>query len=174
MVHDEIKAAARRRMAQTGEPFRVSPGCSVCRGDFRDGGPGGGPVDGVLAGTGGRDQGGEADFVDGPGLAAGGLVDLGDGVVGEEVGGAACCLEAPPEALKRRHCQLGDRDSGGFVSVEPGNELDLSAPGAVGAGCLVLCASGPCLERCFVREPDEGKMRDVRAFRDHRHLGIEG
>jgi hypothetical protein len=39
-------------------------------------------VDEVLAGDGGGDQGGEADVVDGPGLAAGSLVDLGDGVAG--------------------------------------------------------------------------------------------
>ena len=42
-------------------------------------------VDEVLAGAGGGDQGGGADVVDGSGLAAGGLVDLGDGLVGEEV-----------------------------------------------------------------------------------------
>jgi len=62
--------------------FRVSGGWSVCRGDLGDGGAGGCVVDEVLAGDSGGDQGGEADVVDGPGLAAGGLVDLGDGVVG--------------------------------------------------------------------------------------------
>ena len=54
----------------------VSRGCSVCRGDLCDGGPGGGVVDEVLPGAGGGDQGGGADVVDGAGLAAGGLVDL--------------------------------------------------------------------------------------------------
>jgi hypothetical protein len=61
---------------------RVSRGCSVCRGDLGDGGAGGLVVDEVLAGTSGGYQGGEADVVDGSRLAAGGLVDLGDGVVG--------------------------------------------------------------------------------------------
>ena len=44
-------------------------------------------VDEVLAGAGGGDQGCGADVVDGAGLAAGGLVDLGDRVVGEQLGG---------------------------------------------------------------------------------------
>jgi hypothetical protein len=61
--------------------FRVSRGCSVCRGDLGDGGPGGCLVDEVLAGASGRDQGGDGDVVDGAGFAAGGLVDLGNGVV---------------------------------------------------------------------------------------------
>jgi len=47
-------------------------------------------IDEVLAGAGGGDQGGGADVVDGAGLAAGGLVDLGDRFVGEQLGGAAC------------------------------------------------------------------------------------
>ncbi len=69
---------------------RVSAGRLACRGDFGDGGAGGGVVDEVLAGAGGGDQGGEADVVDHAGPAAGGLVDLGDGVVGEQLGGAPC------------------------------------------------------------------------------------
>src|SRR6516165_8555393 len=73
--------------------FRVSGGCSVCRGDFCDGGSGGGVVDEVLAGAGGGDQGGGADVVDGPGFPAGGLVDLGDRVVGDQFGGAAGLLK---------------------------------------------------------------------------------
>src|SRR6516225_4392630 len=73
--------------------FRVSGGCSVCRGDLCDGGPGGGVVDEVFPGAGGGDQGGGADVVDGAGLAAGGLVDLGDRLVGEQFGGAPCLLE---------------------------------------------------------------------------------
>ena len=56
--------------------FRVSRGCSVCRGDLGDAGSGGCLVDEVLAGAGGRDEGGDGDVVDGPWLAAGGLVDL--------------------------------------------------------------------------------------------------
>src|ERR1700738_1810851 len=81
--------------AGRGLVFRVSRGCSVCRGDLGDGGPGGGVVGGVLAGggAGGGDQGGGADVVDGARLAAGGLVDLGDRVVGKQLGGAACLLE---------------------------------------------------------------------------------
>src|SRR6266700_3431740 len=79
--------------AGRGLVFRVSRGCSACRGDLGDGGPGGGVVDEVLAGAGGGDQGGGADVVDGSGFSAGGLVDLGDRLVGEEVGGAACLLE---------------------------------------------------------------------------------
>ena len=58
-----------------------------------DGGPGGGMVDEVLASVGGGDQGGSADVVDGSGLASGGLVDLGDRLLGEEVGCAAGLLE---------------------------------------------------------------------------------
>jgi hypothetical protein len=64
-VHD-VNGPARRSRA--GLVFRVSRGCSVCRGDFGDGGPGGGVVDEVLAGAGGGDQGGGADVVDGSGL----------------------------------------------------------------------------------------------------------
>jgi hypothetical protein len=50
-------------------------------------------VDEVLSGAGGGDQGCGADVVDGAGLAAGGLVDLGDGLVGEQFGGASCFSE---------------------------------------------------------------------------------
>jgi len=83
-VHD-VNGPARRSRA--GLVFKVSRGCSVCRGDLGDGGPGGGVVDEVLPGAGGGDQGGGADVVDRPGLAAGGVVDLGDRVVGEQLGG---------------------------------------------------------------------------------------
>src|SRR5574340_229652 len=79
--------------AGRGLVFRVSLECSVCRGDLGDGGPGGGVVDEVLAGAGGGDQGGGADVVDGAGLAAGGVVDLGDRLVGEQLGCASCLLE---------------------------------------------------------------------------------
>jgi Domain of unknown function (DUF4062) len=89
-VHD-VNGPARRGRA--GLVFRVSRGCSVCRGDLGDRGPGGGVVDEVLAGAGGGDQGGGADVVDGSRLAAGGLVDLGDRVLGEKVGGAPGLLE---------------------------------------------------------------------------------
>src|SRR5271165_2759750 len=87
----DVNGTARR--CRAGLVFRVSRGCSVCRGDFGDGGPGGGVVDEVLAGAAGGDQGGGADVVDGSGLAAGGLVDLGDRLVGEQLGGAACLLQ---------------------------------------------------------------------------------
>ena len=50
-------------------------------------------VDEVLSGAGGGDQGCGADVVDGAGLTAGGLVDLGDRLVGEQFGGAPCLLE---------------------------------------------------------------------------------
>src|SRR5487761_1887429 len=79
-----------RSVYETGRP---PPWCSVCRGDLGDGGPGGGLVDEVLAGARGGDQGGGADVVDGAGLAAGGLVDLRDRVVGEQLGGAAGLLQ---------------------------------------------------------------------------------
>src|SRR5260370_8276580 len=78
--------------AGRGLVFRVSRGCSVCRGDLGDGGPGGGVVDEVLPGAGGGDQGGGADVVDPPGLAAGGVGDLGDRVVGEPPGGPPALL----------------------------------------------------------------------------------
>jgi hypothetical protein len=58
--------------------FRVSLGWSVCRGDLGDGGSGGCLVDEVLAGAGGRDQGGDGDVVDGPWLA-GQILALGSG-----------------------------------------------------------------------------------------------
>src|SRR6266404_7160767 len=93
-VHD-VNGPARRSRA--GLVFRVSRGRSVCRGDLGDGGPGGGVVDEVLAGAGGGDQGGGADVVDGARLAAGGLVDLGDRVLGEEVGGPPGLLEVVPD-----------------------------------------------------------------------------
>ena len=64
-------------VAGRGVVFTVSRGRSVCRGDLGDGGPGGGVVDEVLSGAGGGDQGCGADVVDGAGLAAGDLVDLG-------------------------------------------------------------------------------------------------
>jgi hypothetical protein len=73
--------------------FKVSRGFSVCRGDLGDRGPGGGVIDEVLAGAGGGDQGGGADVVDRPGLAAGGLVDLRDRVVGEQLGGPPGLLQ---------------------------------------------------------------------------------
>src|SRR5512135_430192 len=75
--------------AGRGLVFRVSRGCSVCRHDLGDGGAGGCLVDEVLTGASGGDEGGDGDVAGGAGLAAGGLVDLGDGVVGEQVGGAA-------------------------------------------------------------------------------------
>src|SRR6516164_5484150 len=96
-VHD-VNGPARRSRA--GLVFRVSRGCSVCRGDFGDGGPGGGVVDEVLAGAGGGDQGGGADVVDGSGLAAGGLVDLGDRVVGEQLGGPPGLLQVMPDIAR--------------------------------------------------------------------------
>src|SRR6266702_6337135 len=54
-----------------------------------DGSAGGGLVGDVLASGVGRDQRGDGQVVDGAGLAAGGLVDLGDGVVAEQVTVAA-------------------------------------------------------------------------------------
>jgi hypothetical protein len=46
-----------------------------------DGGAGGGLVDNLLPGGAGGDERGNGQVVDGAGLAAGGLTDLGDGVV---------------------------------------------------------------------------------------------
>jgi site-specific DNA recombinase len=83
----------RRAAAGRGFALRVSRGCSVCRHDLGDGGAGGCLVDEVLAGGAGGDEGGGGEVVDGAGFPAGGLVDLGDGVFGEEVGGAAGDLE---------------------------------------------------------------------------------
>ena len=57
-------------------------------------------VDEVLAGAGGGDQGGGADVVDGSGLAAGGLVDLGDRVVGEQLGGPPGLLQVMPDIAR--------------------------------------------------------------------------
>src|SRR5450756_411670 len=91
----------RRAAAGRGFALRVSRGCSVCRHDFGDGGAGGCLVDEVLAGGAGGDERSGGEVVDGAGFSAGGLVDLGDGVVGEEVGGAAgdlftCLLYTSP------------------------------------------------------------------------------
>src|ERR1022692_4825136 len=83
----------RRAAAGRGFALRVSRGCSVCRHDFGDGGAGGCLVDEVLAGGAGGDERSGGEVVDGAGFSAGGLVDLGDGVVGEAVGGAAGDLE---------------------------------------------------------------------------------
>ena len=69
--------------------LEVPAGWSVCRDDFGDGGAGGGVVDDGLAGDAGGDERGEGEVVDGAGLAAGGFVDLGYGVVGEQVAVAA-------------------------------------------------------------------------------------
>ena len=68
--------------AGRGFVLTVPSGCSFCRDDFGDGGPGGGVVDDVLAAGVGGDEGGDGEVVDGAGLAAAGFVDLGDGVVG--------------------------------------------------------------------------------------------
>src|SRR6266705_847811 len=88
-----VASSSRPGGAGRGWVFRVSAGWSVCRGDLGDGGAGGCLVDETLAGCCGGDEGGDGDVVDGAGLAAGGLVDLGDRVVGEQVGGAARGLE---------------------------------------------------------------------------------
>ena len=65
---------------------------SVCR-DLVDGGAGALLVDDVLAAGHGGDEGLGGDVVDGPGQAAGGVVDEGHGVVAEEGVGAAGELE---------------------------------------------------------------------------------
>src|SRR6185437_6081727 len=75
--------------AGRGWVLAVSRGCSFCRDDLGDGGAGGGGVDDFLAGGVGGDEGGDGEVVDAPGLPSGGLVDLGDGVVGEQVAVAA-------------------------------------------------------------------------------------
>jgi hypothetical protein len=103
----------------------VSAGWSVCRGDLGDGGPGGCVVDEVLAGDGRGDQGGDADVVDGSRLAAGGGVDLGDGVVGEQVGGAVGFLGVVADA---------DLTSGGQRSTPGSMRMDASLPNALGRG----------------------------------------
>src|SRR5215468_1611762 len=67
----------------------VSWGCSFCRDDFGDGGAGGGFVGEFFAGGEGGDERGEGEVVDGAGFAAAGVVDEGEGVVGEQGAGAA-------------------------------------------------------------------------------------
>jgi hypothetical protein len=56
-------------------------------------------VDEVLVGADGGNQGGDGDVADGSGLAAGGLVDLDDGVVGEQ---ASMMASATPGWAHRR------------------------------------------------------------------------
>ena len=65
----------------------VSAGCSFGR-YLGDGGAGGGLVDDGFAGGVGGDEGLDGEVVDGAGVAAAGLVDEGDGVVGEQ--GVGC------------------------------------------------------------------------------------
>src|SRR6266542_6654973 len=63
--------------------FVLSRWWSVCRGEFGDGGAGAGFVDdGFSVGEGGE-EGVDGDVVDDAGVAAAGLVDEGDRVVGE-------------------------------------------------------------------------------------------
>ena len=113
--------------------FTVSRGGSVCRGDLRDCGPGGGVIDEVLPGAGGGDQGGGADVVDGAGPAAGGLVDLGDRLVGEQFGGAPGLVQVM--ARLRVKCPVQDRSYGGKQARE----------GSYRAGCRRDGDHGPVI-----------------------------
>ena len=63
--------------------FGVSVWCSVCR-DFGNGGAGGGFVDDGLIGGEGGDEGLQCEVVDRAGVAAAGLMNEGDRVVGEQ------------------------------------------------------------------------------------------
>src|SRR3989440_1347301 len=65
----------------------------LCVGDFGDGGAGGALVDDGFAGGVGGDEGLEGEVVDGAGVAAGGGVDEGAGVVAEQGVGPAGELE---------------------------------------------------------------------------------
>jgi hypothetical protein len=66
-------------------------------------------IDEALAGVGGGDQGGGAGVVDGAGLAAGGLVDLSDRLVAEQLGG----FELEPEVRD----WLGPQPSGCVTAI---------------------------------------------------------
>jgi len=88
-----------------------------------------------LPGAGGRDQGGDGDVVDGAELAAGGLVDLGDGVVGEQVGGAADCFEVVadvPGGLVAGHALHLVADGDPLVEGGQDAELDVVPQGGLG------------------------------------------
>jgi len=67
----------------------------LCVGDFGDGGAGGLLVDDGFAGGVGGDEGLDGEVVDGSGVAAGGGVDEGGGVVAEQRVGSAPLTELP-------------------------------------------------------------------------------
>src|SRR6266516_2235054 len=73
--------------------FKLSLGCSFCRDDLGDGGSGGGFVDDLLVCGEGGDKGGDGEVVDGAGFAAAGVMDQGEGVVGEQGVGASGDLQ---------------------------------------------------------------------------------
>jgi hypothetical protein len=93
-VDEKAPPAGSRR----GLVFRVSVGWSFCR-YFRHGGARGGLVDDGFAGGERGEEGLEGEVVDGAGVAAAGLVDQRDGVVGEQGVGAAA-ESGPPRVFR--------------------------------------------------------------------------
>ena len=102
-VHDVNGPA---RQSRAGLVFRVSRGCSVCRGDLGDGALAEAWSTRFLQAPAVAIRAAVADVVDGAGLAAGGLVDLGDRVVGEQLGGPSGLFEVVAEVgpLPRGSC----------------------------------------------------------------------